>query len=195
MLERNNFFEVPVFSSVYSKAEILKKDAVKYMLDSERKHKMGTPYSLNGYTSYCNGEPSILDVEIFSDLKEYILQCVNEVFKECEMYGTPFFTGSWFNINRKFSFHETHNHLPDIWSGIYYVDADQNDAPITFFDENKLTSWPWHAGGNLASSIRIPPYTGLLHIFPSFLLHSVSQQKQESERFSISFNINIEEAK
>ena len=51
------------------------------------------------------------------------------------------FVGSWFSINRKHTYHEMHNHIPATWSGVYYVQAKEDDAPITFYDpkqDNKL---------------------------------------------------------
>ena len=85
-----------------------------------------------------------------------------------------------------------HNHIPDIWSGIYYVQAEENDARICFYDLNKTSNWPWRpVESNFSSMKMFAPKTGKLYLFPSYIMHEVEQQTTESDRISISFNIGV----
>ena len=122
------------------------------------------------------------------------MESVVEAIKDMGMEGYANMTGSWFNINRKYSSHGNHNHIPDVISGIYYVKANKDDARITFHDQNKVSNWPWRGSTNPTFTIRTKsfvPKMGTLYLFPSFVEHSVEQQLKDQERISISFNTFI----
>ena len=105
------------------------------------------------------------------------------------------FSGSWISINRQDGFHGAHSHMPCLWSGVYYVQALKDDAPITFIDANKKNNWPSAYGmftGNQYSSptFSLEPESGNLLLFPSWLEHQVEQQMvPDRERITISFNL------
>ena len=123
-----------------------------------------------------------------------LMESVVEAIKDIGMEGYANMTGSWFNINRKYSSHGNHNHIPDTISGIYYVQADEDDARITFHDQNKVSNWPWRGSINPKFTSRTKsfvPKMGTLYLFPSFVEHSVEQQLKDQERISISFNTFI----
>ena len=91
-----------------------------------------------------------------------------------------------------------HNHIPSTWSGVYYVQAEEDDAPITFYDSNKQSNWPW-AGYKEPNAYNTPSYsvtpkTGRLIIFPAHITHGVAQQKKDNERITISFNLQAQQS-
>tara|TARA_B100000900_G_scaffold408874_1_gene423847 strand:+ start:518 stop:1132 length:615 start_codon:yes stop_codon:yes gene_type:complete len=100
----------------------------------------------------------------------------------------------WFAINRKGSYHETHTHSPAIWSGVYYVEAQEDDASLNFFSPSTFEN---HWASNVVNEYNdfnttqasFKPSTSMLNIFPGYLKHSVAQQKQERDRIAVSFNV------
>ena len=86
--------------------------------------------------------------------------------------------------------------MPALWSGVYYVQATAGDAPIVFYDKNKIGGWPdcviekTEENEINSSEVSIKPETGMLLLFPSYFEHSVLQQRLDQERISISFNFS-----
>lgn len=195
MFNKFEIFQVPVYQSRYTEANELEKNIIPIFLDKEKNNKQVVYYPTGSYTSF--GQDSILNLAELLDLKNFIFDTVTEINKDAGLGGELEFTNSWFSINRKHSYHESHTHVPDIWSGVYYVSATPGDAPISFINKNlKETMWPYRApkvtSTNLNSSqVICSVETGLLIIFPSYLTHQVSQQLLDSERITIAFNLNI----
>lgn len=195
MLENNKFhnlFPVPIFTGKFSDAENLKDILVPKFKEYEKNHTMQTKYSNNGYTSYGSTE-NILYWEECRDLVNEIGQTVANLHNHVGLPGQVYLEDSWFNINRKDSYHETHNHLPSIWSGCYYVQCNsETDAGITFLNSNFDSNWPFIRKEFFTdytnSSSTFFNETGTFLIFPSYLKHRVEQQVCDSERVTISFN-------
>jgi len=190
-----NLFPVPLFGTEFEGAEELKKVLVPKLLEIEASDKSPAHYTANGYTNY-NPAQNALDFEECAELKNFILDCGRSANQTINTPADSFLAGSWFSINRKYSYHPIHNHVPATWSGVYYVQAEEDDAYITFFDSNKETNWPW-APYNETNEYNTPtfsimPRTGRLLLFPSFLKHTVEQQMLERERITISFNLSTQ---
>lgn len=191
-MERFDIFPTPIWSVSYLDAENFRKETVPFLLEYEQKFPMNIEYSLNGYTSYGREVSDILQFEELSFLKNFVLDSARMASSQTGIEGEHFITDSWFNINRKGSYHGMHNHVPDIWSGIYYVQAEESDARICFYDLNKTSNWPWRpVEGKFGAMRMFTPKTGRLYLFPSYIMHEVEQQTSEGERISISFNIGV----
>lgn len=197
MFDLHNIFQVPVYQSRYHDAFILENKIVPKLKDLENRNKNNSSpyYPANSYTSF--GTAEILDIPELEQLKKFIFDTVNEVHKSAGLGGDLEFTNSWFSINRLNSYHESHTHIPDVWSGVYYVSATPADAAIAFVNRNlKDTMWPFkapktrHTSVN-SSQVTCSVETGLLIIFPSYLEHKVNQQMVDSERITIAFNLNV----
>lgn len=153
-------------------------------------------YPIGSYTSFYTNT-TVLDMPELADLREYILNAVNDLHASIGLGGELEFTASWFTINRQYSYHEQHNHIPDVWSGVYYVKAEHGDATINFINKNLIdTGWPYDAlklnMNDFISTEKVcTPTTGMFLIFPSYLLHKVEQQNIDSERITIAFNLNV----
>ena len=119
MIEKQFIFPTQVFRAVYDKSQELQKSVVTELLAKEKTDTSPVRYTANGYTSY--GNESILENPLFEDLKNFIDTCVQECHKQTKLQHTPSLKSSWFSINRKYTYHEEHNHLPDTWSGVYYL--------------------------------------------------------------------------
>jgi len=193
-MDRMNLFPVPLFGTEFEGAEELKNVLVPKFLAIEEADQTPAPYTANGYTNY-NPKENALDFDECAELKEFILECGRAANQSINCPADSMLVGSWFSINRKHSYHPIHNHVPATWSGVYYVQAEEDDAYITFFDDNKVTNWPWAPFGESneynTPTFSIMPRTGRLLLFPSFLKHTVEQQIHERERMTISFNLSV----
>jgi uncharacterized protein (TIGR02466 family) len=191
---RFDIFTTPMWMVPFMGAEKFKKDVVPFFLDYEKKFPMNIEYSMNGYTSYSREVTNILEFDELLPLKKFILEIAEIASNEVGIKGKHYLTDSWFNINRKYSYHGMHNHIPDVWSGIYYVQAEEEDANICFYDLNKNSNWPWQSVASkwTGQMRKFPPQTGRLYLFPSYIMHEVEQHSNDNERISISFNIGLQ---
>ena len=190
MIEKQFIFPTQVFRAVYDKSQELQKSVVPELLAKEKTDTSPVRYTANGYTSY--GNESILENPLFEDLKNFIDTCVQECHKQTKLQHTPSLKSSWFSINRKYTYHEEHNHLPDTWSGVYYIQEDQDHPGLTLVNPNMKANWPRVNVSELneanSPNVTCAAMTGSLIIFPSHLHHKVEQQLTDKERIMVAFN-------
>lgn len=191
-VERQDVFSVPLFRNTYDNADFLKSQVKPLLYKIEQDDKEPAYYPKNGYTSYKTNS-NILDLPELSDLKTWIGITAQSIHKNMGLAGNVYFTGSWFTINRQYSYHERHNHMPDTWSGVYYLQAEQGDSGLTVVNPNKDANWPNCPVEKLndftSPSIITKVETGTLIMFPSYIPHKVEQQQDDRERISIAFNL------
>ena len=103
-------------------------------------------------------------------------------------------TEAWININGRGHFNYSHDHPGSLFSAVYYVKggADKGElelktpiTPHTYTISNEMVG-----GFNAFTghAMVIPPVTGDLVIFPSWLLHRVNMSRSDEDRISIAFN-------
>jgi len=192
-------FPSPLFKFNYDRAIESQQtfvDCIK-RIEKEDTGDISKKYTNGSYTSFYTIE-DIFDKIEFQDLRIFIKNSVEQTHIVCGLGGDLKFTRSWANINRKYSYHESHHHCPNVWSGVYYVQAEEKDATISFMNMNILnSSWPYNAkklyNNDLNSSqTTCKTSTGMLLIFPSYLNHKVDQHMSDKERISIAFNMDLE---
>ncbi len=99
---------------------------------------------------------------------------------------------SWANINDKGAWNKPHLHNGCFYYGVLYIRGDGDEGPINFIDkDNKIAGGFPHAP-KLCESHSLSPKTGDLHLFPSGLMHMVEPNLTDKDRYSISFNLNVE---
>ena len=102
----------------------------------------------------------------------------------------------WAIINTGGSANLRHQHGNSTISGAYYVRAPIDSGDIVFYDPRPapVYSHPNIVKPNLlnAQVNGISPKEGALVLFPSYLDHSVNENKSNEERIVISFNIRIQ---
>lgn len=148
------------------------------------------------------------DDPVFADLLLNIRSISQTIFEEAyaPFYTTSYHTTNignyWVNINRKGGYNVEHVHPGCFLSGVYYVNIDpqSNPAPITFL---RHTDWIMNHGVYFYDSVpcekppfiehhvELPPRTGALLLFPSYLPHRVEPNQSDSDRVSISFNVDL----
>ena len=193
MIDAQLIFPTKVYRSKYEEAQELQKRLVPLLLEKEKTDPSPVRYSANGYTSYGTG--NILDISDLQKLKTFLTDTIFKCHEEAKLEGTPQLESSWFSIMRQHTYHEEHHHMPSVWSGVYYVQADQSHPGLTFVNRNHKTHWPRTGVKELTESnspeVTCVAETGSVIIFPSHVLHKVHQQTTDKDRIMISFNYGI----
>jgi len=139
---------------------------VKQILLSSYSHEHGL--ITQGKSSFNAAPPILIDPK---------LNFLNVIIKKyviiyCDKYNIPKLKliNSWFNISYPGNKLKPHKHEDSIVSGAFYISVGQNSVPLIF------------------PETEIKPYSGLLCIFSSNLVHYTEEEKEE--RMVISFNTN-----
>ena len=115
--------------------------------------------------------------------------------------------GCWFQIQNGMAFHDVHTHGNCSWSGVYYVQVDDEVKRVSHPEmgsANGVTRFygpysQWQGGGYMdigntylqKNSIDMSPEEGKLVIFPSYLPHMAMPYEGKKDRIIISFNVQI----
>jgi uncharacterized protein (TIGR02466 family) len=103
---------------------------------------------------------------------------------------------SWVMRHKKGDWSHEHNHANSIFSGILYIETDEQSGEIVFLKGNHLNLFPSALNipvtnyNEINSSMwEITPTSGQLILFPSHLTHRVSPSKSDNLRYCIAFNL------
>lgn len=116
-------------------------------------------------------------------------------------------TGAWFQIQNGYGFHEIHTHGNCSWSGVYYVQVDNEqkresheklgalNGVTRFYGHNTdIIGGAYMDSGNLylqSTSFDSKPEEGVLCVFPSHLKHTAMAYEGEKDRIIVSFNAQV----
>ena len=119
--------------------------------------------------------------------------------------------GMWFQCSNEGAFHEVHTHGNCSWSGVYVVHVDdettrgrhpvygESNGCTRFYGPYFAASAGAHADlGNAylqPSHIELPPVSGQLIVFPSWLPHQAMPYRGDAERIVVSFNASLHAAR
>jgi uncharacterized protein (TIGR02466 family) len=103
-------------------------------------------------------------------------------------------TEAWININQKGHFNYSHDHPGSLFSAVYYVKGGPNKGALEF--KTPITAHTYTISDEMVGGFNaftghamvIPPVTGDLLIFPSWLLHRVNLSQSDEDRISIALN-------
>lgn len=98
---------------------------------------------------------------------------------------------SWANINDNGAWNRPHLHNGCFYSGVFYIHADGDEGDLTFIDTNHKIAGAFPGNNRMIESHQIQPKTGHLYIFPSGLMHMVEPNLTNKDRYSISFNLDV----
>jgi uncharacterized protein (TIGR02466 family) len=144
---------------------------------------------------------SISDISFNKDflddyqLDSFLNELSRHVYKYMELIETPGskikefkIMQSWITQSLRGEHSHVHSHGSCDLSGAYYIQTNGEDGNIFFKSPNRLlgTSWPFEHMPELAV---YKPQVGKLLLFPSWLEHGVQENRTDSERLSLSFNI------
>jgi len=132
------------------------------------------------------GECSAIDAFTVNLEKEINECCMQTGLPKLQIYNI------WININPPSSYNSLHDHAGSVLSGVYYVDASDNQGNLRIERSDNaeyfLPVQPDKITYFTATANKYRAKTGALYIFPSWLKHSVEQNKSTTDRISISFN-------
>jgi uncharacterized protein (TIGR02466 family) len=191
MINTIDLFTTPLFRTEYPNANNVKNILIPIFKEIESKDETPFDYGVGGYTSFGKGNV-LTEIPECVDLYYWIRNIIFNIHQEVGLDSKIEINNSWFSINRKYSSHEEHHHIPAIWSGVYYLQADHNDASITFTNPGLETNWPYSKISEFnafnTKEKSFPINDGVLLVFPGYLKHKVDTQLAESERITIAFN-------
>ncbi len=160
-------------------------------------------YELCQNSTNCTGVFSELDLNtdsVFFELKNKIYDSLEIIHRNMKFSKSHKFSisKSWINLNNNEAINSAHMHQGYVLSGVYYVKGNENNASLEFMtpiqaqpfvikkeyiDEyNEFTSNIWN----------IPCREGNLVLFPSWLVHYAKNNKSDSDRISIAFDVTLE---
>ena len=152
------------------------------------------------YNCFLANNYYILNDPVLSLLKRNIEAEINSFLKEQLCFSKEInfnITTSWAVKHRTNHFSQPHFHANSLYSGVVYLQVDDNSGGIYF--ESKARHSPLHPAEmfidiekyNIHNSVvwEYLPKNNDIIIFPSHLIHSVSANKSKIDRYVISFNI------
>ncbi len=115
--------------------------------------------------------------------------------------------GAWFQIQNGHGYHETHNHGNCAWSGVYYIQVDDDEKRESNKElgaMNGITRFHGHymdvIGGGYSDSGNLylqrtgfdsKPEEGVLCVFPSHVKHMAMPYVGDKDRIIVSFNAQV----
>lgn len=129
----------------------------------------------------------------YNEIFEFLLKMQNEIYIEENLKDDPIIGNMWANINKPGGYNRPHIHPNSVWSGVYYVKTPKNCGHLRFADPKymSLMIQPEYTKDRKFYQRREVFYeavAGRCFMFPSWLVHSVEENKSDELRISISFN-------
>lgn len=136
---------------------------------------------------------NVLELNEFKDLKEDIMKYVYDYTHNLlkYTYNDFYITRSWFTKSVKGEYANLHNHNNCLFSGVLYIQTDENTGGIVFSDmtNDRLELEASEYNILNSKSHTIIPKAGLLIIFPSETYHKILENNSDLTRISLAFNI------
>jgi len=101
----------------------------------------------------------------------------------------------WVNLSPPNAYQESHKHTgflnKNIFSGVLYIEVQDNSGNLVLVNpiEDLLGLMP--PSNSIIPRYNIKPQNGLIVFFPSWMEHYTTQNKTESNRISVSWNIEV----
>jgi uncharacterized protein (TIGR02466 family) len=156
-----------------------------FLLNQERRPNEGNQSSVNNYLLR---EPEM--ERLAAAVESRVVEYAKEVWK-AEV--KPFVTQSWLNWTKPGQHHHKHAHPNSLYSGVLYIDVEDDRDRITFYQSGyqqiKPTYYEWNRWNS--ESWWLPIKRDQMVIFPSSLTHMVETVPGEvigKERVSLAFN-------
>ena len=146
----------------YPYADSVNEEAVSLLKDCEDYHNRES--NVKATLTYQDWEPDNIK---FRNLKSFILYQIKNYLCPIALKYSNF----WANVYEKGDFAKSHDHIPCLFSFVYFVKSKWYYSPLVFSDGN-----------------RVRPKEGRYVIFPGYLKHYVPQHRYSNNRITISGN-------
>lgn len=135
----------------------------------------------------------ILRLNELSTISDFCEKALKQYAKEIYQHESCvefYITQSWANFTETGGHHHRHAHQNSLVSGVFYINADEQNDKIHFAKDQYNTIDIPPTSWNLYNSKTwwMPAKTGSLILFPSSLIHFVESTVSANERVSIAFN-------
>jgi len=130
----------------------------------------------------------------YKRLVDLLYEAQRTIYDQEHLDSEPFLGNMWANINPPGGMNMPHIHPNALFSGVYYVKTQANSGRLKIFDPRPgaQIQMPTRKSGNPGKDLwrdaNIEPMTGRIIMFPSWLWHSVEENKSNDIRISVSFN-------
>jgi len=183
---------IPLFSKVFymKHIDVDTKKIVSMISDSFENSGTNTPIDVDNITSASNSK-FVLEEDKFSDLKKQIMNEFYNFSYNVMHYKNEFkITTSWFTKSQTNQNSNYHNHNNSMFSGILYLQTDENSGDISFEDFNnrryKLDVKEYNIYN--CTEYKFKPTDGLMILFPSEVHHKILKNNSSIVRHSLAFN-------
>jgi uncharacterized protein (TIGR02466 family) len=143
--------------------------------------------------------------ELTNEIEEKCLPILNEIMGINSEFVSKI-SDIWININRQNHLNHQHFHAYSFFSLVYYVKAEKGCGNIVFYNTNKLLDYAFAKGENSffrpndvlqnfnvnnSQIWKVEPQEKMVVIFPSWMEHSVDENKSGEDRISMALNTKI----
>ena len=195
MTKPNLFFPTPVWTTNLDNYKTINEKMYNYIKSNKKNDEIGI--SKSNVRGWHSNDFNLSDKDPQSFIA-FILPAIENVMNDMNWdkeKQTAKISNMWAIINTGGSANLRHQHGNSTISGAYYVRAPKDCGDIVFYDPRPapIYSYPNVKSVNFlnAQVNGISPVEGALILFPSFLDHSVNENKSNEERIVISFNIRL----
>ena len=199
MSDLHILFPTPVYQNILDFRPSELKSMLDFMLDLEWAPDRDIVNRPNGETTKL--EADLLDCPELKKLENKITEEVHNYAKLLQIDLTKHGLkriNSWGNLQRKGNYIAQHRHNNTQFAGVFYLQTPKDSGDIVFFTRNAtwITShWePSVTGYDDLNSFekRFEPEECGIFLFPAHLDHYVTPSNSNLERYSISFNYNLD---
>ena len=179
---------VPLFSKPIYKS-VLNLEVIEYALEEAKK--INYNYSIASPQDYLIDKLAAFKGEIVNKVNDYLYNHlkINNSF-------SYYFPDSWFVKISPQNLGDKHTHSNSLFSGIVYLKTVSDGGIIKFFRNHYSSHFnveyelPYDELNLYNSEVfLIDPHPGLILLFPSNILHGVTENSSKEDRYSFAFNI------
>jgi uncharacterized protein (TIGR02466 family) len=193
----HKLFSIPINRLDVDNFSKIKNEIISFCYKEKEYDKRGNiKFVKNGWQSNPLEHKNNLIIDKFvPSLVDYFQE--KNVFKK----GTTIKLGKvWINIGHTGAYNPSRNHPKSDLSGIFWINVPEHSGDIIFtnpiaysnFGLNEALSEGFKKSTNFYSSYSIKPLEGNIILFPSFLMHEISDNNNVKDRINISFNIMVD---
>jgi len=191
MSETDTFLD-PMFSKpLYSKILNIDTEKIISMYDSG-KHATKFHDASESSTAQSSNCLYVLEEKRFKSLKDELMKEFYLFASDVMRYSNKFeITTSWFTKSITGQSSNSHNHNNCMYSAVLYLQTSENCGNIIFTSSDDKRYNLVKNDYNLYNSTEwgVKPVDGLLVIFPSEVHHSITENKSDTTRYSLAFNL------
>ena len=130
----------------------------------------------------------------FKRLVNALYEAQKKIYIEEHLESEPVLGNMWANVNPPGGMNRAHQHPNSLWSGVYYIKAEEKSGQLKIDDPRAAASMvrPKQKSDKVPSRLwretHYEPIAGRCIMFPSWLMHCVDPNESNDIRISVSFN-------